>query len=102
MSEYDLERNVRRLIARHGLYGYHNPDSRRSAPGWPDWVFIGRGGLLFRELKSPYGQVSGPQRHVGYLLQAAGQSWDVWRPLDLQTGRLDAELAALAVSPQEC
>lgn len=95
MTEADLEREVRRLIERHGLYGYHAADSRRSAAGWPDWVIIGRK-VLYRELKSPYGALSGAQRHVGWLLHRAGQNWDVWRPLDYTTGRIARELEALA------
>lgn len=95
MTEAELERELRRLLTRHGLYGYHNPDSRRSAAGFPDWVIIGVGGILWRELKAPFEQPSGEQRRVGYLLQASGADWDVWRPLDFTTGRIAAELAAI-------
>lgn len=94
MTEAHLEREVRRLIARYGLWGYHTHDSRRSAPGWPDWVIVGSG-ILYRELKSPYEQPSGDQRDVGYRLQAAGADWAVWRPLDLESGTIARELEAI-------
>lgn len=96
MTESDLERAVRRLIAQHGLYGYHVPDSRRSRAGWPDWVILGRK-ILYRELKSPYGSLRPEQLDVSYRLRAAGADWAVWRPLDLTSGRIAAELAALAL-----
>lgn len=94
MTEAELERNVRRLLQLYGLYGYHTADSRRSAKGWPDWVIIGRK-VLFRELKTAYGVPTGEQRHVGYLLQAAGADWDIWRPLDLASGRIAREMQAI-------
>lgn len=95
MSEADLERAVQDLLKLHQLWGYHVRDSRRSAPGWPDWVIVG-GRILFRELKTQQGRVSSEQRKVGYLLQAAGGDWDVWRPSDLLGGRVNAELAAVS------
>lgn len=75
----------------YGLYGYHTADSRRSAKGFPDWVIVGKR-VLWRELKSAYGMPTAEQRQVGYLLQAAGADWDVWRPLDLVSGRIAREL----------
>ena len=96
MTEGELERHVRRLLADLRLYGYHTHDSRRSAPGFPDWVIIGRAGVLFRELKSAAGELSPEQRRVRNLLMAAGQDWAVWRPADLASGRIARELAAVA------
>lgn len=97
MSEAELERAVRDLLKRHGLYGYHTTDSRWStARGFPDWVIIGRRGILWRELKSPWGQLTPDQRRVRNLLVAAGADWDVWRPADLESGRIDREMSAIA------
>jgi hypothetical protein len=98
MSEADLERAVRDLLTVHGLWGYHPFDSRRSAPGWPDWVVLGTR-VLFRELKTQSGRLSPDQRRVGYLLQAAGADWAVWRPADLMSGQIGRELEALRVGP---
>jgi hypothetical protein len=95
MSEGELDKAVRDLLRRYGLFGYRVlVTDPRSTPGWPDWTIVGRG-VLFRELKSAMGRTSGEQLRVGRLLRQAGQDWDVWRPLDLQTGRIAAELAEL-------
>jgi hypothetical protein len=99
VTETELEKAVRRILALNGhprtVYGYHVADSRRSAAGWPDWVIIGGRGVLWRELKSAYGALTAEQRQVGYLLQAAGADWDVWRPLDFVTGRIAQEIAEI-------
>lgn len=95
MTERELESAVKALLDGLGLFGFHVYDSRRSQPGWPDWTIIGSR-VLFRELKSQYGRLTSEQRTVGYLLQAAGESWDVWRPTDLLSGRIAEELTAIA------
>lgn len=78
-----------------GVRWFHAHDARRSIPGWPDLVLVGRYHLAFRELKSEYGTLRPEQREWGYALAAAGASWDVWRPSDLDSGRIAAELQAL-------
>lgn len=98
MTELELEREVRRLLQERGLYGYHHPDSRRagsSAAGFPDWVVLGKGGVLWRELKDPYRGLSQPQWDVAHLLQTARQDWAIWRPEHLHSGRIAAELDAV-------
>jgi hypothetical protein len=97
MSEADLDKAVRDLLKVHGLFGYHVPDSRGAAAGWPDWVIVGTR-VLFRELKSTDGQLSPAQVRVRTLLQAAGSDWGLWRPADLVSGRIAQELAAVRVS----
>lgn len=91
-----LDANVRRLMKDYGVWGYHPYDSRRSAAGWPDWVLIADGGILFRELKSETGTVSVEQRKVGSMLIRAGQNWGIWRPRDLFSGAIAEQLAAIA------
>lgn len=91
MSEAELERELRALLEERDLYGFHPRVSKGSAPGWPDWVVVGRR-VLYRELKSSGGQLTPEQRRVGWLLRAAGQDWDVWRPRDLHSGRIAREL----------
>ncbi len=97
VTEVELEREVRRLLQVYRLQrvAFHVPDARRMTPGLPDWIIIGRR-VLWRELKSAYGPVSREQRHVGYVLQAAGEDWAVWRPVDLHSGRIERELEGLA------
>ena len=96
MTEAELQEHVRLMCAQLRLYHYHPHDSRRSTAGWPDSVIIGRCGIIFRELKTQSGQLSGEQRQVGYLLASQGLSWEVWRPADLMAGTIGAQLAALA------
>lgn len=97
MSEADLDERIETIALDLGLRSVHVPDSRRvTARGWPDRVYLGPGGVLFRELKPEGGTLRHSQRQVGYLLQAAGLDWAVWRPLDLRLGRVIRELTAIA------
>jgi hypothetical protein len=98
MTEPELESAVRRLVKDLGLLGYHTKDSRRSEPGFPDWVIVGPYGTLFRELKSQHGRLTGDQTRWRYALRAAGQDCEVWRPSDLLAGTVAAELTAIAGS----
>ena len=93
MNEAELEKEVHGLIKFYGLFGFHAHDSRRSVgKGFPDWVICGKGGLLFRELKSDHGELSPEQRRWRNILLASGQDWAVWRPADLVSGRIENEL----------
>lgn len=91
-----LEAHVRKLIADLGLFGYHPRNSKGSEPGWPDWVMIGRAGILSRELKSEAGALTAEQREVGELIRKAGGNWGVWRPSHLLSKQIARELADLA------
>lgn len=77
------------------LHRYHTFDSRRSHAGWPDEAIWGPAGFLVRELKTESGQVSVAQRVVLDSLRAAGVDVGVWRPSDLASGRITAELTRL-------
>lgn len=76
----------------YGIACYHTYNSRRSAPGWPDLALCGSRGFLTRELKSEYGKTTTEQDRWGWMLRQAGVSWDVWRPDDLRSGRIQREL----------
>lgn len=96
MSEEDaLLAAVLAAGRRRGLDMFHVSDSRRMRAGLPDLIVIGDRGILWRELKSPYGVASGQQKRLGWRLKAAGQDWGIWRPLDLRTGQIERELDAL-------
>lgn len=95
MTERELSAYVQQTMVSMSLWGYHPHDSRRDARGWPDWVIIGQHGIIFRELKSAEGRLSPEQREVGWRLRQAGADWAVWRPADLHSGRIVAELSAL-------
>lgn len=94
-----LEAHLLVILARYPqVRGYHGRDSRLNpgASGFPDWVLAGPGGLIVRELKSEHGTLPGDQRQWGRLMRAAGLDWQVWRPSDLLSGRIEAEVKALA------
>jgi len=91
-----LEAHLRKLLKDLGLYGFHPRNSRGSEPGWPDWVIIGRGGILYRELKTEHGTLTSEQRSVGSLITRAGGNWSVWRPRDLLNGTIARQLTDIA------
>lgn len=95
MPERELQENVRQLCAGLGLFHYHPYNSARSEPGWPDSTIIGRR-VIFRELKSEYGKLTPEQAEVGRKLKAAGQNWQVWRPSDWLSRKIEKELTELA------
>jgi hypothetical protein len=71
---------------------YHPFFSRRSAAGWPDLALCGPHGFITRELKTERGKLTAGQARWGSMLRQAGISWDVWRPDDLRSGRIQHEL----------
>jgi hypothetical protein len=95
MSEAELQRLITCACANIGLLYYHTHDSRRSVPGFPDLVITGRGGVLFRELKSAYGRLTPEQRRWGSTLARAGSDWSTWRPVDWEGGLIVHELLAI-------
>lgn len=97
MSEAELMEQIRLLVTDLGLHAFHAADSRRSwGPGFPDLVICGIGGTIFREVKTETGSLSPEQRRWGYVLQASGQRWAIWRPRHLIDGTIARELAAVA------
>jgi hypothetical protein len=94
MPEAALQKAVTDICGLLGIWWYHVGDSRRDRPGFPDLVLIGRT-TIFRELKTETGTVTTEQAEVGARLQRSGQSWAVWRPRDLHSGRVLAELEAI-------
>ncbi len=94
-----LDAHLRQLMKDLGLTGFHVEKSldveknrkNVSVRGWPDWSIRGARGVIFRELKSQRGRVEPDQQA---WLDALGG--DVWRPSDLLSGKIAAELVALA------
>ena len=95
MKETHLQGAVIDACRLLGVAWYHAYSSRRSVPGWPDLALCGSQGFLLRELKSATGRLSLEQQQWGLMLRAAGVSWDVWRPGDLHSGRIQRELEAI-------
>lgn len=90
---------VRRRAKRYGLLYYHTFDPRHSAPGFPDFVFLGPGGVAYRELKTEKGKPSLAQMQWLTLLAQNGADAGIWRPVDLNNGVIDALFARLCKPP---
>jgi hypothetical protein len=97
MSENELEQHMRRILADlPGVLAYHTFNSQRSRAGFPDWVFCGVGGVLFRELKREGKKPTPAQLEWLQALCRAGEDAAVWRPSDLLSERIGRELATIA------
>lgn len=95
MTERNLQSAVIKLAGFHGYeVRYHTKDSRGSQAGFPDLVLASskRGRLLFRELKTDTGRMRPEQVATLEVLKACGQDAAVWRPADLLSGLIMAEL----------
>lgn len=106
MSEDDLLRTVIDMAQRMGvLVAHFRPAQSKTGrwltavqgdgKGFPDLVVAGGGGVLFRELKAAKGSTTPEQRRWLGMLTTAEADADVWRPADLQSGRIEAELRAI-------
>ena len=69
------------------------------ARGWPDYVFLGPKGLIFREVKGDTDSLTKEQTAVGYALKALGLDWAAWHSFDLRNGAIRRQLEAL--NPQK-
>lgn len=95
MTEEQFQSTVIAMCKLFGIGWYHPYFSRRSAAGWPDLALCGDNGFLLRELKTDTGRLTKDQQRWGSRLSHVGVSWDVWRPADLQSGRIQRELEAI-------
>lgn len=95
MKEAHLQGAVIDMCRLFGVAWYHSYSSRRSVAGWPDLALCGSRGFMLRELKTATGRLTAEQQQWGLTLRAAGVAWDVWRPADLHSGRIQCELEAI-------
>lgn len=96
MSERQLDALIEDARKALGIrLSYHTHDSRRSPAGFPDRVYAGPGGVLFRELKTDTGKLTAEQQAWLVGLHAAGLDADVWRPADWPEA-IFAELRAIS------
>lgn len=97
MPEADLTEQVRQYARDLGIeLRYHTHRSQHSPAGFPDEVLLGRRGILFRELKRQGKHPTPDQQAWLDGLSAVGLDADVWRPADLLSGRILAEMRAIA------
>jgi hypothetical protein len=103
MTEEQLLAEVAARCERRGIWWVHidaphHNRRRQNLVGFPDLLLCGPGGIAFRELKSgAYGaRLRSEQTAWKYRLKAARQDWALWKPADLESGRIDRELDALA------
>jgi hypothetical protein len=86
ISEKHLSEAVKEHARYTGWLGYHTHDSRRSSPGFPDWVLVRNSRLVFAELKTEDGRVTKPQQAwLAALGEVPCAETYVWRPSDLDS-----------------
>lgn len=94
MTEAQLQKAVTDLCKLYGLRWHHQRYSIGSGAGWPDLTICGKT-IIFRELKRENGYPTEAQLGWLHTLRKAGEDADVWRPSDLRSGRIQAELEAI-------
>lgn len=95
MTEAQLQKAVTDLCRLYGLWWHHQRYSIGSGAGWPDLTICGQK-IIFRELKRQDKEPTPAQLEWGAILRRTGQDWDVWKPSDLQAGRIARELRRCA------
>lgn len=77
---------------RRGIW--QTPVAGELGKGWPDWFLCHpvKGRSMYRELKREDKPLDDDQARVHAVMAAAGCDVGVWRPSDLDSGRILAEL----------
>ena len=83
LTEKQWSEQVLDMCRLGGWKYYHTYDSRRSVHGFPDLVLV-RERVIFVELKSPNGKLTGYQGEWISRLRQAGADAQVWRPEDYE------------------
>lgn len=81
VREADFQEQVVQLAELLGWVCWHDNDPRRNAAGFPDLVLV-RDRVIFAELKTQRGRLTGAQRVFLARLADAGAEVHVWRPGD--------------------
>jgi hypothetical protein len=83
MTERQWQALVRELANLTGWRTWHQYDSRKSDPGYPDLMLLRPPEAIWAELKTNGGRVSDAQRETTELMIACGLETHIWRPRDL-------------------
>lgn len=79
-TEKAFMQSVFKLAEMLGWRWYHTFDSRRSAAGFPDAIFLRRPRILWVEFKADRGRVTSAQDAWIKELRACDQEAYIWRP----------------------
>jgi len=85
MTEKDFQSLIVQYAKKQGWLIFHDYDSRRNIPGFPDLVMVRGDKVLFRELKTLKGKLTEPQKQWAARLKKADADYAVWRPNQMQT-----------------
>ena len=84
-TEAQFQKAVIDMGTRLGWTIWHDNDSRRNDPGFPDLVCVHpKHGLMFVELKTAHGRIRKEQQAWIDLLDEAGVWVLVWRPANME------------------
>ena len=90
MTESELAENVRHLAKALNYMAYHTWRSDHSPAGFPDWVFVKEGRLLFVELKRQKGKITTHQRDwLDCLRECHLVEVYEWRPSEWINGTIE-------------
>ena len=82
ITEMDFQQTITSLAKLRGWMVYHTYDSRKGTPGFPDLVLVRGERILYREVKTQIGKLSGSQRAWLDGLEQGGANVAIWRPSD--------------------
>lgn len=99
MSEKNLHSRVAYRARKYGVKMLHIQRALAAgqwmtpaAKGFPDLLIVTRFRIMFRELKKELGKLTPEQEEWRDRLIQSGGDYDVWRPSDLRSGRIEREL----------
>jgi VRR-NUC domain len=82
---------VAHFRAARTAHGWRTPVAADGA-GWPDLTIVGRGRVIFAELKAERGRTSDEQKDWLAWLSDAGATATVWRSADWLDGTIESVL----------
>lgn len=96
MNHAELTKIAVNIHQQLGLVRFHVGDPRSCPRGWPDEMYFGPGGMIFREIKTVTSRLEHDQATWGRVITEAGGDWAVWHPRDFASGLVDHQLTEIA------